>query len=181
MEASLIVVDGVHKGRVIPLPETIFLIGRDPQCHLRPHCPNVSRLHCAVAAWAGRVKVRDLKSSNGTLLNDHPIAGEVVVHDGDHLRIGALHFEFRIAGNEDAQPPPQVQERDVKWLLDSQSPPPALSDSTCEITIPRLDPAAMDPKQPAKPEHQNGKDAIPGVSAGGHMRAYLAARKRPSK
>jgi len=79
MAAKLNVVEGKHKDREIPLPETIFLVGRDRQCHLRPHCELVSKLHCAIAAWAGKVRVRDLKSRNGTFLNGKQIDGEVNV------------------------------------------------------------------------------------------------------
>ena len=90
MEVKLVVLNGKHKDREIPLPSTIFLIGRDRQCHLRPHCPLVSKLHCAIAPWAGRVRVRDLKSRNGTFLNGQPIDGEVLVGDGDRLQAQAV-------------------------------------------------------------------------------------------
>ncbi len=92
MEVKLLVLEGKHKDREIPLPETIFLIGRDKQCHLRPHCQLVSKLHCAIAAWAGKVRVRDLKSRNGTFLNGQPVQGEVLVGDGDRLQVGRAHI-----------------------------------------------------------------------------------------
>src|SRR5262245_43551614 len=119
MNVKLVVLEGKHRGREIPLPETIFLIGRDPQCHLRPHCQGVSKLHCAIAAWAGKVRVRDLKSSNGTFLNGRPIRDEVGAGDGDRLQVGTLVFAFRIKAEDDAPQRAPVSERDVEWLLDS--------------------------------------------------------------
>ena len=54
---------GKQKDRTIPLPGTLFIIGRDPLCHLRPHSNLVSRRHCAIACWGERVLVRDLTDS----------------------------------------------------------------------------------------------------------------------
>src|SRR5262249_47976308 len=62
MEVKLVVETGSARGRVIPLPTTVFTIGRGSKCHLRPHSLEVSKLHCAIAHWAGKVSVRDLKS-----------------------------------------------------------------------------------------------------------------------
>ena len=36
MKVNLVVATGVHQGKVIPILGTEFLIGRDPQCQLRP-------------------------------------------------------------------------------------------------------------------------------------------------
>lgn len=96
MQVRLIVLEGEAKDREIPLPESIFLIGQGGQCHLRPPCQQVSGLHCAIAAWAGKVRVRDLKSHSGTFVNDEPVHGEVAVRDGDRLRVGSHVFAFRI-------------------------------------------------------------------------------------
>src|SRR5262249_35687408 len=123
MDVRLVVVEGVHKDRVIPLPLTVFVIGRGPQCHLRPHCTQVSNLHCAIARWAGKVLVRDLKSANGAYLNDQRIHGEVVAHDGDVLRVGRLVFAFHIHIYE-ADPVPRpvvVDQVELEWLMASPS------------------------------------------------------------
>jgi predicted component of type VI protein secretion system len=94
MNVKLVVLNAEHHNREIPLPRKIFLIGRDAKCNLRPRSPLVSRRHCAIAVWAGRVKVRDLKSANGTFVNDERIVGEVKVKHGDRLQVGNLVFSF---------------------------------------------------------------------------------------
>ena len=43
MEVKLVVLTGKQKNREIPLPRTIFLIGRGKECHLRVHSALVSR------------------------------------------------------------------------------------------------------------------------------------------
>src|SRR5262245_3645877 len=119
MEAALILLEGTHKDNAIPLPETIFLVGRDKQCHLRPHCDLVSKMHCAIAAWAGKVRVRDFKSRNGTYLNGQRINGEVTVSDGDTLQIGTLLFAFRIKNDDGLPHAAPLNKGKVQWLLDT--------------------------------------------------------------
>jgi pSer/pThr/pTyr-binding forkhead associated (FHA) protein len=119
MEAKLLVLNGKHKDREIPLPRTMFLIGRDAECHLRLHSHQVSRRHCAIACWAGKVLVRDLKSANGTFVNNQRIAGEVKVGDGDRLQVGPLAFVFRLknpAGPD--EPPEPITPGSLRWLLE---------------------------------------------------------------
>jgi pSer/pThr/pTyr-binding forkhead associated (FHA) protein len=174
MQARLIVLDGKQRGREIPLPETIFLIGRAPQCHLRPHCPSVSKLHCAIAAWAGKVRVRDLKSRNGTLLNGRPVNGEAVVHDGDNLQVGTLHFTFSIRHADGTLSTPPVDEQDVKWLLDAPPDSEILSASRPTCILPVV-PESSD-ADPTVPLRSKRPSKV--VSAGQHLRDYIEQRKQ---
>jgi predicted component of type VI protein secretion system len=188
MEVRLIVLEGKHKDREIPLPETIFMIGRDKQCHLRPHCPSVSKLHCAIAAWAGQVRVRDLKSRNGTFLNGERIEGEVVVRDGDQLQIGTLMFSFRIKTDDAVPIGAPIQSGDVQWLLDSSGDSGLLAianQTTCDTVIPPelLSDAKITMHDPARQPLGNVPHMIknPGsnaLSAGEHLHAYLKRSKR---
>jgi predicted component of type VI protein secretion system len=171
MDVRLIVLTGKHKGREIPLPPTLFVIGRGEKCHLRPHDSLVSHLHCAVARWSGRVLVRDLKSTNGTFLNGQRVRGEIAVQDGDVLRVGKLHFVLSIQAKAD--PPawsPPVRESEVRWLM--ESPGDSSSLSPCSQTV----------RLPAPPQETNAgaPEAMPdfapasgAVSAGQYLRDYL--------
>jgi pSer/pThr/pTyr-binding forkhead associated (FHA) protein len=119
MSVNLVLLDGKHKGRQIPIPETIFLVGRDSQCHLRPHCEAVSQMHCVIAAWGGKIRVCDLASRNGTLVNGHAIRSEISVEDGDEIQIGSLKFQVRISTFK-GKSKGQVSEP-MDWLLDSSN------------------------------------------------------------
>lgn len=119
MEVTLIVTCGPSQGRAIPLPATVFTIGRARRCHLRPHSLAVSKLHCAIACWAGKVVVRDLHSVNGTYLNGQPVHGEARLHDGDTLEVGPLGFVCRIRELPDEPAVPIVRKAELKWLIDS--------------------------------------------------------------
>jgi predicted component of type VI protein secretion system len=98
MKLSLVVAAGVHQGKAIPIPTPQFLIGRDPSCQLRPASEVVSKRHCAVLVRDGKILVRDFGSTNGTFVNNEPVAEEVEVKDGDRLKVGPLEFFLRVEG-----------------------------------------------------------------------------------
>jgi pSer/pThr/pTyr-binding forkhead associated (FHA) protein len=187
MDIRLVVLQGEHQGREIPLPETIFLIGRDDQCHLRPHCPRVSRKHCAIATWAGKVRVRDLQSRNGTYLNGERIQGEAVVRNGDQLRVGTQLFAFQIKSSGGVVfPQPIRDEGEVDWLLraaddaEALAPARATNETSLEaefslgLEYGGGEPTALE----AQTEEMPTQDArSTGVSAGQHLRKYFALRK----
>jgi predicted component of type VI protein secretion system len=110
MKVSLVVAAGSHEGRSIPLTGPEFLIGRDPQCHLRPASQAISKLHCAVLVRDGKVYVKDYGSTNGTLVNDALVQDtEIAVEDGATLRVGPLDFRVKIevlAAKPDGTPLP---------------------------------------------------------------------------
>jgi predicted component of type VI protein secretion system len=109
MKLSLEVAEGTHKGKVIPITLTQFLIGRDPQCNLRPASPMISKRHCALLIRGGKVLVRDFGSTNGTLVNDEPVTGEAELHDKDRLKVGPLLFTVGIEGAVPAEKKPVVK------------------------------------------------------------------------
>jgi pSer/pThr/pTyr-binding forkhead associated (FHA) protein len=100
MKLGLVVLTpGKQEGRVIPILIAPFLIGRGPECHLRPASPAISLRHCAVALDCDRASVCDLHSTNGTFVNGQRIQGEVELHHGDRLQVGPLAFSLRLEGN----------------------------------------------------------------------------------
>src|SRR3954471_9502842 len=94
MKLSLVVAQGVHAGKVIPVTSTEFVIGRDPQWQLRPASPAISKQHCALTTRGDKVFVRDCGSTNGTFINDEQVAGEREAKTGDKLKVGPLEFEL---------------------------------------------------------------------------------------
>jgi pSer/pThr/pTyr-binding forkhead associated (FHA) protein len=91
MKLSLVVLTpGKSQGQKIPILQQEFLIGRDAQCHLRPVSPLISKRHCALIQRGDQLFVRDFKSTNGTLVNDRQIEGELELKHGDKLSVGPL-------------------------------------------------------------------------------------------
>ncbi len=93
LQAKLKVTSGKQAGSTIPLPLGKFLVGREEDCHLRPNSDMVSRHHCVFTIDEYAVRVRDLGSTNGTLVNGERIRGGVVLKAGDIVTIGKLDFE----------------------------------------------------------------------------------------
>jgi hypothetical protein len=62
------------------------VLGRG-KCDVKISDPEVSREHCAIETREGVVMLRDLKSSNGTLLNGH-LVNEHALKNGDQVTIG---------------------------------------------------------------------------------------------
>ncbi len=82
---------GAARGRLIAVSGPRFVIGRDQSCNLRLGSPLVSKLHAALQRREGRVYLRDLGSTNGTILNGRPYRNsEVEVHHGDRIQIGPI-------------------------------------------------------------------------------------------
>jgi len=95
IDAELYVTDGKHSGQVIPLNRRKFLIGREHDCQLRPNSEMVSRHHCVFSIDNFSVRLRDLGSTNGTLVNGNRVLKEVTLVEGDRIIVGNLEFEFR--------------------------------------------------------------------------------------
>ncbi len=135
--AELKVVGGKHSGQVIPLNRRKFLIGREQDCQLRPNSDMVSRHHCVFSVDDFSVRLRDLGSTNGTLVNGEKIRRETVLEHGDRIVIGNLEFEYTVRAGS-------VVESDSKVVQ-----PISLSNEETQVTsrtvleLPKLTPAAV--------------------------------------
>lgn len=85
----------VLESREVPLLEGENVIGRDPDAALWIDHPSVSRRHARVVVADGKVKLEDLGSKNGTLLNGKRISGSHFLADGDEIEIGRQTMVFR--------------------------------------------------------------------------------------
>ncbi len=72
------------------------MIGRDPDCDIQLMDPYVSSFHTVIFRKGKRFFVRDLKSKNGTFLNE--VLVEVApLKNGDILKIGKREFQVMIS------------------------------------------------------------------------------------
>ena len=99
MNASLVIIQGARKARVeLKLPTTL---GRSRDAALQVSDGLASRNHCEVYEYEGELAVQDLKSLNGTYVNDQKIAEPTLLEAGDVLRIGSVHFRVEVEGAAD--------------------------------------------------------------------------------
>ena len=110
MQVMLKVLSGSHEGRELNVSGEKFLIGRSESCQLRPKSESVSRKHCIIVLKDNRVLIQDLKSRNGTYVNDKrlPTDKAKVLTGGDQLRVGKLSFEVVIEHGLQAPKKPEV-------------------------------------------------------------------------
>jgi pSer/pThr/pTyr-binding forkhead associated (FHA) protein len=87
---------GNRKGRQVAVPRLPFVIGRGPDCQLRPSSLEVSERHCSFHERNGLLLLTDFGSENGTYVNGVKIGKATAVGDGDEIAIGPLRFTLRI-------------------------------------------------------------------------------------
>ena len=104
MDVQMLIVHGRPHGKYLRFPHGEFVFGRGPECHVRPNSPWVSRQHCLVRIDKEGVHVRDLGSTNGTLVNGTRLVGERPMQPGDHLQVGPLVLQLvvNVPADEDA-------------------------------------------------------------------------------
>ncbi|MHB0947277.1 MAG: FHA domain-containing protein [Sedimentisphaerales bacterium] len=98
MNVSLILLKKDGNKQVFPVRNKATILGRRPDCELYIPLQVVSRRHCQLSQEDNSLKVRDLRSSNGTFLNGQKILDETEAKPGDRLQIGPLTFAIQIDG-----------------------------------------------------------------------------------
>ncbi len=93
--AHLEIIDGPDAGQKHVLGTTPVVMGRHPDCDLVLDVGAVSRQHAKLECEGNRYFVVDLKSRNGTLLNELPVGDRLALKDGDQLQICDVTLLFR--------------------------------------------------------------------------------------
>ena len=84
-------------GKVFEIDKPVNLIGRGKDCTIVILDPSVSRMHTKISVDEdGRLRVEDLRSSNGSFLNDQRIESAYLKH-GDRLRAGNVEFAVELS------------------------------------------------------------------------------------
>lgn len=85
--------------------EPVSLVGRGKDTAITVIDPSVSRIHAKLTVTqSGDLVLQDLKSSNGTLVNEQRIE-QVVLRHGDAVRFGNVEFALEVAGEEPLEEP----------------------------------------------------------------------------
>ena len=118
MAFQLVVVQGRSASQTLKIGTGVMTVGRQQDCQLRIASSQVSRKHCQIFEKKGLLLVKDLGSSNGTLVNGKRIADQRVLEPGDELTVGSV--KFRVERQEDtvlipgnSQPPPSTKPGDT--------------------------------------------------------------------
>lgn len=90
------ILDGDRAGEVVPVTDSALRIGRKPGNDIILADDKTSGVHAEVAPEGDRFVLRDLGSTNGTLLDGKKVT-EVVLSPGDTFQIGKVRLRFRDA------------------------------------------------------------------------------------
>ncbi|MGH3710634.1 MAG: FtsK/SpoIIIE domain-containing protein, partial [Pseudonocardiaceae bacterium] len=89
----LAVLTGIDAGHRVRLRPGRVVVGRDSACDVVLDSPSVSVQHCALEVdQLGRITVEDLRSKNGTWIDDDAVVGSRGLAPGTILRLGAVHL-----------------------------------------------------------------------------------------
>ena len=92
-QPCLVIISGPEMGRRIDLSYEEVSIGRSDQCTVCVNSDLVSRRHAVINRVLGHFIVVDLKSTNGTFINDQRIE-RAELKDGDLLRTGKTVLKY---------------------------------------------------------------------------------------
>ncbi|MCK6513692.1 FHA domain-containing protein [Myxococcota bacterium] len=118
---KLTVVRGPGEGLVFALQPGRQVAGREMSCAVRVPSTRVSRRHCAFLVQGRRCVVQDLESSNGVLINGHPMPMCELL-DGTYVQIGDVLMRFDGPAPEEAQPSLQSKVLEERESFDPEDP-----------------------------------------------------------
>lgn len=106
MRIKIEIISGLTRGRSFLLtPGRSMLVGRtSPSGFIIRDDATLANTHFAVECTPREVRVRDLKTPQGTMLNGRRISSSTQLHDGDRIRAGSTEFLIRIEA--DVENPP---------------------------------------------------------------------------
>jgi len=96
VDVQLTLVKGTPRGTSLRLPPGRFLVGRGEECHVRASSALVSRQHCLFEVERESLLLRDLGSTNGTLVNGTRLEGACELKDGDLVQVGSMVLKVNI-------------------------------------------------------------------------------------
>ena len=113
---KLIIREGPFSGREIPLNRDLIL-GRGELADISIEDPTLSRRHASITLTPQGCIITDLRSGNGTFVNENRIREATPLEHGDRLKLGSLVAEYQ---NPDSSPRAGVLVSSVRLLDDLQ-------------------------------------------------------------
>jgi pSer/pThr/pTyr-binding forkhead associated (FHA) protein len=105
MDYQLSVLKGRSASNVVKLAGGVTTVGRQDDCQLRINSSQVSRRHCELFESKGKLMVKDLGSSNGTLVNNRKVEKAIALKSGDILGVGPIKFRVDKIGDPASRTP----------------------------------------------------------------------------
>jgi pSer/pThr/pTyr-binding forkhead associated (FHA) protein len=97
MDINLLLLKKDGSFKSIHMPSSVTVMGRRRDCDLRIPLDSVSRRHCRLFMEKDALKIRDLNSRNGTIINGQTVE-ETLLKPGDKLTVGPVTFVMQVNG-----------------------------------------------------------------------------------
>ena len=97
--AYLKILQGAEAGRMVSLDSERIVFGRHPSCDVVLEDGAVSRQHAQIVQLHGSYYLEDLRSRNGTQVNDSDVVEPKLLNDGDILRVCDFAYSFVESGS----------------------------------------------------------------------------------
>ncbi len=121
MDVNLIVIGKSGQHRSYTLPSSVTIVGRRKDCDLCIPLSEVSKRHCQINQEKEGLRLRDLGSKNGTLLNGNRIE-HAKIKAGDELAVGPLKFIIQVNGDPDIKTTKPASSTTASSLGDDELP-----------------------------------------------------------
>lgn len=97
---TLVLTDQDNPARTFQVPMSgIVVIGREQSCQVViNYARTVSRRHCQIRLENGQLKLKDLDSHNGTMVDNKKIIGETDICSGTVICLGSLRLKVELRG-----------------------------------------------------------------------------------
>ena len=92
-EVSVQILQGDQAASPVPLSKGRNVLGRSAQSDIMLRDPEVSSRHCAIELYETVAVLKDLGSTNGTILNGY-LVKEDFLKDGDKIQLGSTTLQF---------------------------------------------------------------------------------------
>ena len=92
--AHLKVLSGEDAGKVIPLEDDRVVFGRHPSCAVILEDGAVSRQHAQIVQSHGSYYIKDLRSRNGTQVNESDVSEPTLLKESDIIRVCEYAYSY---------------------------------------------------------------------------------------
>ena len=129
--AVLEVLKGKTPGQLVEVQAERTVFGRHPHCQVVLENAAVSRYHAQIVDVHGDFFVEDLRSRNGTHVNETPVEGRRELKDTDVIRVCDFAFRFLLSPPHDSEllrPGATIEDAEIKvgpsGMFDDPAEPP---------------------------------------------------------
>ena len=95
-------------GNTIELSRDLTVVGRKEDCDLRLDHKSISKFHCVIVKMENTLLLRDLGSTNGTVVNGKKIR-RATLKNNDCLNVANLPFRIQISSGDAVEKKPQFE------------------------------------------------------------------------